>query len=289
MFFPTSPRPPRGVILSVDSAIGREYREPVPATVLKVALAPADSLTAMRFLSRLRLADAATVAFSGVLLNVAVYESLRASTEKLALFAAAAIAAEALQRAHDELLPDALEGERFTLTSPIHVAAILVAGPWIAAAVAGWSVIAVGPFRGLTPLPLLRRGAALAAAALAGGVTLELAGGTVAQLRLPDDLLPAVVAGIVYVTVRTLLEGIVSRRVALPDVITASAAVGLGIVFAYAALRQIWLAIVLVPLLILVERLYARVVAVRREMATALETFANIVDERDPSTYGHSL
>src|SRR5207249_3614472 len=90
------------------------------------------------------------------------------------------------------------------------------------------------------------------------------------------------------VTLRTLLEGVVTRRVALPDLITASAAVGLGVVLAYAAIGQIWLAVVLVPLLLLVERLYARVVALRREMATALETFANIVDERDPSTYGHS-
>ena len=58
---------------------------------------------------------------------------------------------------------------------------------------------------------------------------------------------------------------------------------------AFAALRELWLAIALVPLLLLVERLYARVVGLRYEMATALETFANIVDERDPSTYGHSV
>ncbi len=58
---------------------------------------------------------------------------------------------------------------------------------------------------------------------------------------------------------------------------------------AFAALRELWLAIALIPLLLLVERLYARVVALRHEMATALETFANIVDERDPSTYGHSV
>jgi len=243
----------------------------------------------MRSLLRRRSADAATVASAGVLLNVAVFESLRISTEKLALFAAVAIAAEALQRAHDELLPDALEGERFTLTSPVHLAAILVAGPWVAAAVAGWSVITVGPFRGGSPLPLLRKGSAVAAAALVGGVAFALAGGTVGHIRLPEDLMPAVLAGIVYVTMRTLLEGIIARQAALPDLVTSSAGIGLGIVLAYAALRELWLAIALVPVLLLVERLYARVVALRREMATALETFANIVDERDPSTYGHSL
>src|SRR5438132_14303026 len=96
-------------------------------------------LGAMRSLIRRRAVSAVTVVCTGVLLNVAVFESLRSSAAKLALFAAVAIAAEALQRADDELLPDALEGERFSLTSPIQIAAILVGGPWVAAAVAGWS------------------------------------------------------------------------------------------------------------------------------------------------------
>jgi hypothetical protein len=243
----------------------------------------------MRSFIRRHAADAATIAFAGVLLNVAVFRSLGSSTSKLALFAAVAIAAEALQRPHDELLPDALESERFTLTAPIHFAAILVAGPWVAAAVAGWSVVSVGPFRGLAPMELLRRASALGTSALAGGVAFTLAGGSVGHLILPEDLLPAAVAGLIYVTARTLLEGLATQRPALPDLLTAASGVGLGIVLAFAALRELWLAIALVPLLLLVERLYARVVALRNEMATALETFANIVDERDPSTYGHSV
>ena len=243
----------------------------------------------MRSLIRRRAADALTVAFAGVLLSLAVFESLGSSTSKLALFAAVAIAAEALQRPHDELLPDALESERFTLTAPIHFAALLVAGPWVAAAVAGWSVVSVGPFRGLAPMEVLRRAAALGASALAGGVAFTLAGGNVGHLTLPEDLLPAAVAGLVYVIALTLLEGLATQRPVLPDLLTASSGVGLGIVLAFAALRELWLAIALVPLLLLVERLYARVVTLRHEMATALETFANIVDERDPSTHGHSL
>jgi len=63
----------------------------------------------MRSLFRRRFVDAASVLFAGVLLNVAVFQSLKASPEKLALLAAVAIAAEALQRVDDELLPDALE------------------------------------------------------------------------------------------------------------------------------------------------------------------------------------
>jgi hypothetical protein len=243
----------------------------------------------MRSFFRRRFADAATVVFAGALLNVAVFQSLRISSEKLALFAAVAILAEALQRSHDEVLPDAPEGERFALTAPLHLAAILVAGPWVAAAVAGWSIVAVGPFRGELPLPLLRRATAVAGAALAGGFAFELAGGSIGHLLLPDDLLAAAVAGLVYMTSRTLLQGLVAGRTGLPDPITSIAEIGLGIVLAFAALRELWLAIALVPLMLLVERLYGRVAALRHEVATALETFANIVDERDPSTYGHSL
>ncbi|HEY7148502.1 MAG TPA: HD domain-containing phosphohydrolase [Gaiellaceae bacterium] len=233
--------------------------------------------------------DGVSVLFAGVLLNVAVFEALRASPEKLALLAAVAIAAEALQRVDDELLPDALGSERFSLTSAIQIAAILIGGPWIAAAVAGWSVVAVAPFRDAPFVQLVRRAGALAVAALAGGFALEAAGGLAGELHLPDDMLPVALAGLIYVTVRTLLEGLVNKRVVLPDLVSTAAAIGLGIVLAYAGLHEVWVAIALVPLLLLVEHLYGRVVGLRREMATALETFANIVDERDPSTYGHSM
>jgi len=243
----------------------------------------------MRSLFRRRFVDAVSVLFAGVLLNVAVFEALKASPEKLALLAAVAIAAEALQRVDDELLPDALEGERFSLTSSIQIAAILIGGPWIAAAVAGWSVVAIAPFRHVAFGQFVRRASALALSALAGGFALGLAGGVAGQLVLPDDMLPVALAGLVYVTARTLLEGLASRRLALPDVISAAAAIGLGIVLAFAAIHEIWVAIALAPLVLLVERAYARIVGLRREMATALETFANIVDERDPSTYGHSM
>ena len=74
------------------------------------------------------------------------------------------------------------------------------------AAVAGWSVVAVGLFRNFELRRLLGHAGALAAAALAGGFAFELAGGIVGVLRLPDDVMPAALAGLVYVTVRTLLE-----------------------------------------------------------------------------------
>ena len=74
---------------------------------------------------------------------------------------------------------------------------------------------------------------------------------------------PAVVGGLVYVTVRTLLEGFVAKRPVLPDIVTSSAEIGFGIAIAFAAVHQIWLAVALAPLLLLVERLYSRVAGLR--------------------------
>jgi hypothetical protein len=119
----------------------------------------------MRSLSLRRLGNGVSLLLTGGLLNLVAFQALRVSPEKLALFAAFAIAAEALQRREHELLPDALGGERFSLTSPIQIAALIVAGPWVAAAVAGWSVVSVGLFREfdsrkllLSPLPPSRAG-----------------------------------------------------------------------------------------------------------------------------------
>src|SRR4051794_32097062 len=115
----------------------------------------------MRSLTRRRAADATSVLLAGVLLNVAVYESLRDSTAKLALFAVLAVAVEALRRVPDDRLPDALEGDRFTLTSPVQLATLFVAGAWIAAAVAGMSLVAVGVARSEPTIGVLRRASAL--------------------------------------------------------------------------------------------------------------------------------
>src|SRR5687767_33495 len=221
----------------------------------------------MRSLSRRRLGNGVSILLAGALLNLAAFQALRVSPEKLALFAAFAIAAEALQRREHELLPDALGGERFSLTSPIQIAALIVAGPWVAAAVAGWSAVSVGLFREFDSRKLLLRASALAVAALAGGMAFGMAGGVIGVLTLPDHVMPAALAGLVYVTIRTLLEGLITRRAALPDLVTSASAVGLGITLAFAAVHEIWLAIALAPMLFLVEQLYGRVVALRVEMA----------------------
>jgi HD-GYP domain-containing protein (c-di-GMP phosphodiesterase class II) len=240
----------------------------------------------MPFLRRSRASGAAVVALGAVLAAVSAYASLSASATTLALLVAAYVLAEALQHADDDLA----EGQRFSLSAPVHVAAILVAGPWPAAVVALVGTWAVRPLRGDTWRPVVLRSVALAVAGVLGGYAFLLAGGEFGSIRLPEDLLPAVLGGLVYWVAKTMLEGLVSGEAVLhPDVLLGATEIGLGLALAVAALDELWLAAALAPVLLLLDRLYRRVGVLRRETATALETFANIVDERDASTRGHSL
>jgi putative nucleotidyltransferase with HDIG domain len=63
---------------------------------------------------------------------------------------------------------------------------------------------------------------------------------------------------------------------------------GFGTALAAFGIYEPWAIVVLAPLLIAVYQAHARLALLRSETARALETFANIVDERDPYTYRHS-
>jgi putative nucleotidyltransferase with HDIG domain len=60
------------------------------------------------------------------------------------------------------------------------------------------------------------------------------------------------------------------------------------VAIAYFVLHDAWLLLALVPLVLAVYQAHARLTTLRRETLHALETFANVVDERDPHTYRHS-
>jgi putative nucleotidyltransferase with HDIG domain len=55
------------------------------------------------------------------------------------------------------------------------------------------------------------------------------------------------------------------------------------------AIGHPWNIVVLIPVAVAVHHVQMRLKSVQRETLRALETFANIVDERDPSTYRHSV
>jgi HD-GYP domain-containing protein (c-di-GMP phosphodiesterase class II) len=211
------------------------------------------------------------------------------SAGPFALLVAAFVLAELLQRSDDEALPEPLEGERFSLSAPVHVASILILGAWPAALVGALATWVVRPLRGEAWRTSMLRGVAVSIAALVGGLAFQLSGGATGELRLAQDLLPLVVLALAYGTVRTLGLAFSGRMRRQPDLLTTAAEVGLGLLIAFAAYEDLWLVAGLVPALLLLDRAYGRLVQLRREMATALETFANIVDERDPTTHGHSV
>ena len=241
--------------------------------------------------SPLKRAPSAVLLLAGLaVVGVSAYLSADVSPTMLALLAAAFILAEGLQRADDDVLPEPLETERFSLSAPVQMAAIVLGGPWVGALVGVIGTWAVRPLRGDSWRALVPRTNALVAAAVAAGFAFQFSGGQFDRIRLPEDLLPVFVMGTVYVTVRALLAPIGSGHVAVrPGILTSSAEVGLGLALTVAAVENLWQLVALVPVLLLLDQVYGRIVLMRREMATALETFANIVDERDPSTHGHSI
>ena len=110
------------------------------------------------------------------------------------------------------------------------------------------------------------------------------------HLTLPDDLVPLTALALAYLLVsRLLLQVVGGLEVLQPDFAAAAAEAGLGAILALFALGHPWNVIAVVPVALAVNQAHARVRRSRQETLHALETFANIVDEREPSTYRHSI
>jgi HD-GYP domain-containing protein (c-di-GMP phosphodiesterase class II) len=207
----------------------------------------------------------------------------------LLLFAAALIAAELLHRRDRELGTDE-ESDRFSITAALSAAAAILLGPLSAFLVTTVSVGAVRRLQGDGWRESGVRALSLGAGALAGGYAYLLAGSETGSLLLPDDLLGLVVLGVVFTAAKTVVVRVPARATVFEtDVLAACAEVALAGAVAIATDTNLWNAALVVPVLLLIEQLYGRMIALRREVASALETFANLVDERDPSTYRHSL
>jgi HD-GYP domain-containing protein (c-di-GMP phosphodiesterase class II) len=207
------------------------------------------------------------------------------SLGSLAFVAAAVIVAELLHRRDDDLGAE----ERFSAAAPIAAAAALVLGPWPALVVSSLGSLSVRRLAGDSWRESIVRATSLGAAAFAGGYAYLLAGSDTGSIVLPDDLLGVAVLGMVFSAVKTLVHRVANRATVIEaDLLAASAEVSLGAALAIAAESNLWYAALLAPVLVLLERLHWHLIGLRRQVAAALETFANIVDERDRSTYGHS-
>jgi hypothetical protein len=165
---------------------------------------------------------------------------------------------------------------------------------------AAFGVIVVDGFRRVGWQRLAFNASVFALATAAAGVAYKLAGGVPGRLGLPHDLSAILTLLLVYRVVnlvpiafmialdaRTRLWR-VFRDAARVESATTAAEAGLGVAIAFCVLQNSWLLLALAPLALAVYQAHARLTTLRRETLHALETFANIVDERDPHTYRHS-
>jgi HD-GYP domain-containing protein (c-di-GMP phosphodiesterase class II) len=238
---------------------------------------------------RLSLPAYATIAAGFCVAAAGVVAAAHRPLTALTLLAAAGLAAELLEEPEGSRLRDPLGTGVFRVASGVDIAAVIILGPWRGALVAGAACLLARAVRGSLRTAAFQA-SAFALASAAAGYAFRLGGGHPGHLTLPDDVVPLVALAVAYVIVsRGLLELLGGGEVFRPDFTAAAAETGLGTILAIFALNRPWNVLAVVPVALAVTHAHARARRSRRETLHALETFANIVDERDASTYRHSL
>jgi len=208
----------------------------------------------------------------------------------LAMFLAAAILVGLFEDSDRERLRGPIHPDRFRIASGVQIAAVIMLGPWWAALVAAVGTVAAGLFHGILPRKVFFDALAYSGAVCVAGLVFEIAGGNVGSVQLLDDLVPLIALALAYLTLRALLLDVVRARENFdPRLVSSAGEAGLGAAIALLAIGHSWNVVVLIPLAIAVHHSQVRLRSLQRETLRALETFANIVDERDPSTYRHSF
>ena len=235
-------------------------------------------------------ASLVTIALGLGVLGISLARISGVAHTAFALFLAAVILVELFEDSDRERAREPMQWERFRLAAAVQIAAVIMLGPWAGALVAAAGVLAGGMFRGRPFRSIAFDASAGAIAACLGGLAFEVAGGNVGSLHLLEDLIALVALALAYLTARALLLDVVRRHETFDPRLAAGAGeVGLGATLALLAIGHPWDVTVLVPVAIAVQQVQLRLKSLQRETLRALETFANIVDERDPSTYRHSL
>ncbi len=233
---------------------------------------------------------ACTIALGAAAFGVAVWQTLDVSMTPFALFLAAAILVELFEESDRERSREPVETERFRLAAAVQVAAVLVLGAWPGGLVAAAGVAAGALFRGGRLSSAVFVAASNLLAALGGGLAFRLVGGETGSLQLLDDLVPLIALAVTFLTIRALLLDVVRKRESFnPQLASSAGEVALGAAVALLAFGHPWNVVVLVLVGIAIHQAQLRLTRLQRETLRALETFANIVDERDPSTYRHSM
>ncbi len=230
------------------------------------------------------------IVLGGCLLVVVGLRHVHAPLTTPALFLAAVILVEVFEHSDLERSREPIEHEPFRLVSVVHVGAVLLLGPWVGAVVAFTGGTIGSFFRARRLREIAFRAGALTIATAAAGFVFQAAGGRVGEIKLLNDLVPVAALGVAYLTVRALLVDVVAHRETFdPRLGLGAGEVACGAVVALLARNHPWDVVATIPLAVAIHQLQARVTRVQRETLRALETFANIVDERDPSTYRHSI
>jgi hypothetical protein len=231
-----------------------------------------------------------TIALGLGVLGISLTRISAVAHTAFALFLAAVILVELFEESDHERAREPMQWERFRLAAAVQIAAVIMLGPWAGALVAAAGVLAGGMFRGRTIRSVAFDASAGAIAACLGGLAFEVAGGNVGSLHLLEDLIALVALGLAYLTARALLLDVVRGHETFdPRLVAGTGEVGLGATLALLAIGHPWDVTVLIPVAIAMQQVQVRLKSLQRETLRALETFANIVDERDPSTYRHSL
>jgi HD-GYP domain-containing protein (c-di-GMP phosphodiesterase class II) len=237
---------------------------------------------------------------AGVVVVGAFAAIAHASLTTLAVFAAAIVLTELIQVPDADGGIDGANGQSLSFSSSIQMAAVIVLGPLAAAMIATLGVLIVDPLRGSPLRKVAFNASVFAISTFCSGLAYVALGGTVGETELPHDV-PAIlglaavysILNIVFVNAIVALSAKRSLRVELLDLRSGelslrAAETGLAATLSFFALSNPWKTLFLVPLVFAVYQAQARLALLRTETGRALETFANVVDERDPYTFRHS-
>jgi HD-GYP domain-containing protein (c-di-GMP phosphodiesterase class II) len=231
---------------------------------------------------------------------LAAFDAATVSLTTLALLGAAIVLTELIQVPNAGSGIDGNEGHGCSFSSSVQMAAVMVLGPLPAALVAALGVLTVDPLRGSPLRKVAFNASVFTLSTLAGGLTFVALGGSVGRVDLPNDVPATVGLAVVYSAVNILLVNAIvalsskrSLRVELlrlwrGEASLRAAEAGLAATLSFFILSNPWKILFIFPLVLAVYQSQARLALLRAETGRALETFANVVDERDPYTFRHS-
>src|SRR6266516_2339868 len=165
----------------------------------------------LRVPAQARVLMAATFGLGISILAAAVLRGGLADLSTLALFATAVVLTELFQVEDDETSLDPRDAHISSFSTAVRFAAVIVLGPWAAALVAAFGVVAVDGTRGRHWSKVCFNASAFAASALTAGLAFQLAGGRPGSLALSADFGAVAAMALVHMLVNT---GLVASMIA---------------------------------------------------------------------------